>query len=192
MDVVLHCMDLQDVKVGSNLLVDELILVCVKAIPRVFQLPERAISVCFEVSIVDEIKDSTGCLHNLWVSGVGNHTKKHLLHVLMLISSPLGDEGYSFLEMAKTWVPGHRLETLVNFMFTAKDGFGDPLDQMILEDAFVGLVKDVRSEGGEDVAEGEIFPEWVNDSQAILCKVLWCVTICDKVERLESVARVSE
>ena len=143
-------------------------------------------------SIVYEIKDSAGCLHNLWVSGVGNHTEKHLLHVLMLVSSPLGDEGYAFLEMTKTWVPGHCLETPVDFTFTAKDGFGDPLDQMILEDAFVELVKDVGSEGGEDVTEGEIFPEWVNDSQAILCKVLWRVTICSEVECLESVARVSE
>ena len=64
-----------------------------KAILRVFKPLEGAVCVCLKVGIVDEIKDTTGCLYNFWVSHVSSDTEKHLFHVLVLILSPLRDEG---------------------------------------------------------------------------------------------------
>lgn len=36
-----------------------------------------------------------------------------------------------------------------------------PVDEMILEDAFVQLVKDVGREASKYVRVGKVFPEWV-------------------------------
>jgi len=96
---MLHRMDLGDVEVGSNVLFDKLVLVCMKAVPCIFKPLEGTVHVGLEVSVVYEIEDSTGCPHNLRICGVGDDTKKDFLHVLVFVSSPLRDERYPLLEM---------------------------------------------------------------------------------------------
>ena len=185
-------MDLGNVEVSPNLLLDKLVLSCMKAVPSVFEPLERVVGVRLEVSVVYEIKDSTGCLYDFRVSCVCNYPKKDLLHVLVFVSGPLGDKGYPFLEMAKTRVPSHRLETSVDLVFPIDECFGDPLNQVVLEDTLMELMKDIGGEGGEDITEGEIHPEWINGAQAVLGERLWRVTVCSKVKCLESVASVSK
>ena len=164
MDVMLHRMDLRNVEMRPNLELDERVLVCMEAVPRVFEPLKGVVGVCLKVSVVYEIEGGTSRLHNFWVSRIGNDTKKDLLHVLVLISSPLGDEGYPFLEMTKAWVPGHCLETAINFALSTNECLSDPLDQVILEDTLVELMKDIGGEGCEDITEGEVFPKRIDGS----------------------------
>jgi len=164
MNVVLHCVNLGNVEVALNLLLNKLVLACMKAVPGIFKPLEGVIGVSLKVSIVYEIEDSTSCLDDFRVGCIGDHTKKDLLHILVLVPSPLGNEGYPFLEMTKAWVPGHCLETSVNFTFPTDECFGDPLDQVILEDALVELMEDIGGERGKDIAEGEVYPERINRS----------------------------
>jgi len=146
MDVMLHCVDLGNVEMSPDLLLDEFILGCVKAVPCTFEPLEGVVSVGFEVGVVDEVEDSASCLYNFWVSCIGDDTEEHLLHVLVLIPSPLRNERYPFLEMTKAWVSGHCSKTSIDFVFPTSECFGDPLDQVVLEDALVELMKDI---GGE-------------------------------------------
>jgi len=147
MSIMLHCVDLGDVEVGSDLLLDELVLVCVKVVPCIFKLSEGMVGMGLEVSVVYEVKDSTSCPYNLWVCCVGDDTKEDLLHILILVSGPLRDKRYPLLEMVEAWVAGHRLETPVNLVFPTSESFGDPLDKVILENSLMKLVEDVRGEG---------------------------------------------
>ena len=128
MNIVLHHVDLGDVEVCPNLLLDKLILVCMKAVPRVFEPLEGVGSVGLKVCIVNEIKDSAGCSCNFRVGRVGNDTKENLLHVLVFISSPLGDERNPLLKMAKAWVPSHCLEMLIDLVLSISKGLGNPFD----------------------------------------------------------------
>ena len=146
-DVVLHCVDLGNVEVCADLLLDKFLLACVKVIPCVFKPLEGAVCVSLKVGIVDEIKDSTGCLYNLRVSCVSDDTKKHLLHVLVLVSSPLRDEGDPFLEMLKAWVSCHCSKTGVNLVGPTNKGVGDPFDKVIFENTLVELMEDIGGKG---------------------------------------------
>jgi len=143
MDVMLHRMDLGNIEMSPDLLFDELVLGCVKAVPCIFEPLKGVVSVGLEVGVVDEVEDSASRLYNFWVSRIGDDTKKHLLHVLVLGSSPLRNERYPFLEMTKAWVSGHRSKTLIDLVFPTNKGFGDPLDQVVLEDTLVELMKDI-------------------------------------------------
>ena len=62
MNVVLHCVNLGNVEVALNLLLNKLVLVCMKAVPGIFKPLEGVIGVSLKVSIMYEIKDSTSCL----------------------------------------------------------------------------------------------------------------------------------
>ena len=146
MHVVLHCMDLGDVEMCPDLLLDELVLVCMKADPRVFEASKGMVGVGLKVSVVYNIKNSASCSYDFRVSCVGNDSKEDLLHVLVLGSSPLGDERDPFLEVAKARVPGHCLETSVNLVFSIDECGGGPFDKVVLEHTLVQLMKDV---GGE-------------------------------------------
>lgn len=107
-------MDLGNVEVSPNLLLDKLILSCMKAVPSIFEPLEGVVSVYLKVSVVYEIKDSTGCLYDFWISCICNYPKEDLLHVLVFISGPLGNEGYPFPAVVtilnmKSWEGGQKL-----------------------------------------------------------------------------------
>jgi hypothetical protein len=136
-DVVLHCMDLGNIEMRSDLLANKLVLVCVKAVPCVFDPSEGMVGMSLEVGVMDEVEDSTSRSHDFWVGCASNDSKEHLLHVLALVAGPLRDEKDSFLEMAKAWMPGHCLEASIDLVFTTSKRFGDPLDDVILEDTLV-------------------------------------------------------
>src|SRR5579872_5401916 len=114
MRIMLHRVNLWDIEVGVNLLLDKDILVRMKTIPRVFKFPKRVICMRFEVRIIYKIEDSTCRLNDFRMCCPGDNAQKHLLHVFVLISGPLGDERYPLLEMTKAGMPCHRLETSVN------------------------------------------------------------------------------
>jgi len=125
---MLHCVDLGNVEVCLDLLLDKLVLVCVKAVPCVFKLLKGTVGVGLKVSIVDKVENGASCSYDFWVSCISNDTKKNFLHVLVLVSSPLRDERYTLLEMTKTRVSSHRLKTPVDLTFPTSKRAGDPLD----------------------------------------------------------------
>jgi hypothetical protein len=51
---------------------------------------------------------------------------------------------------------------------------------MVLEDSLMELVQDVGSEAVEDIAEREIFPEWIDGTETMCRKCLRFVTISGK------------
>jgi hypothetical protein len=65
------------------------------------------------------------------------------------------------LEMAKTLVLGHRLESRIDLRGSCD--LGAPVHKMVLENSFVELVQDIRGNTYEDVGEWEIGPERVID-----------------------------
>ena len=146
MNIVLHRVNLGNVEVCPDLLLDELVLVCVKMIPCIFEPSEGMVGVGLEVSIVNEVKNGAGCLYDFQLSCVGNNAKKNRLHVLVLVSSPLRDERYPFLEMMKARVSGHHLKTSVDLVFSTNERVCDPFDEMIFENTLMELTKDI---GGE-------------------------------------------
>jgi hypothetical protein len=159
---MLHCVDLRDVEVSANLLLDENVLVHMKTVPRIFKFLKGLICVSFKVSVIYKIEDSTSCLNNFCVRCTSDNPQKYLLHIFVLISCPLGDEGDPLLEVMKGGVSCHRLETAVNLTLSTGEQVRGPFHQVVLKDALVKLVENVGRERGEDVAEGENRPKWID------------------------------
>jgi hypothetical protein len=59
--------------------------------------------------------------------------------------------------VTKTWVSIHGLESLVKLLFAHY--LSTPLNEMVLENAFMKLVKKIRCETSEYVAMRKISPE---------------------------------
>ena len=178
-------MDFGDVEVGPDLLSNKLVLVCMKGIPRIFEPSEGIIGVDFKVGVIYEVEDGTSRLDDFRVGCVGDNTEEDLFHILVLVSGPLRDKGNPFLEMAKAWVPSHCLKSSVDLVFSTCEGLGNPFDEVVFENPLMELMEDIGGEGGKDVAEGEVRPEWIDRPKAIPAKRVWCIAICSEIESLD-------
>lgn len=63
----------------------------------------------------------------------------------------------------------HCAKLLINLIGSTTDTPGGPGNKMVFEDHFMELVKDARSETGEDVTVGKVFPEWFDGVQPLSC-----------------------
>lgn len=164
-------MNFRDVEMFAYVRIDEIMLVVVELHPSLIEFSEGVGSMGFEMSIINEVE---GCADNANEAGfslANENTKKHLLHVFVFCSGPLRNEGYTLLEVVQISAMGHGLEMLVDLCLAAIDSLGSPFYYMVLEDAFMELVKYIGSEAGEYVTMREIRPERIGGAKALFIKI---------------------
>lgn len=134
------------VEVFTNTEPDKDLLVVVECGPGSFEASKRGVLVSFKMSIVNKVKNSAHGTHSRWVRSASQHAKKDALHVLVLCSSPLCNKRYPFLEMLQHRMRWYHLEPPVYLVGTTFKTFSHPGHSMVLEDALVELVQEIRSD----------------------------------------------
>lgn len=110
----------------------------------------------------DEVEQSARGMYDTFIiCTTGEDSDENLFHLLILCTGPLFDVRDSLREVAKRRVIGEGHEAAVQF--SRSHELHTPRDEMVLEDSFVKLMKDVGGDGRKDVAVWEILPERLGD-----------------------------
>ena len=73
--------------------------------------------------------------------------------------------------MAKAWVLTYGLKACIHFLLA--NYAQTPLHEVVVEDPFVELMKDVVGDAGKDVSEGKVLPKRFKDfTQTFLIELL--------------------
>ena len=87
-------------------------------------------------------------------------------------SSPLCYKRDTFLEVVKVSAMCHGLEAPVNLGLPPTNTFCSPIDNVVLKDTLVQLVKEIWCKTGEDIRMGKATPKRVVRSQTLSVKFL--------------------
>ena len=126
----------------------------------------------FKVCIINKIEC---CLDNMNKARFGlasENTKKHLLHVLIFGSCPLSYKGDPFLEVAEVSAMCHGTKAPVNLSLSPTHTFHGPIDDVVLKNLFVQLVKKIGSKAGKYVTVRKTTPKWVVRAQPLAIECL--------------------
>lgn len=107
--------------------------------------------------IVEEINKCSDSRQNMLVNSSYKQTKEYFLHLLLLLSSPLGDRGDPLGKVAQMGVTRHCLEAPIKFC--GPDDFRAPDEQMVFEHTLMNLMQDVRQYASEDIGVWKRGPE---------------------------------
>ena len=129
--------------------------------PKLFEFNEGIHGMVFKVCIINKIECRVDNMNKAWFGLASENTEKHLLHVLVFGSSPLCYKGVSFLEVAKVSAMCHGTKVPVNLSLSSTHTFRGPIDNVVLENPFVQLMKEIRGKAGKYVAVRKTTPKWV-------------------------------
>ena len=146
--------------------------VLVECDPSLLEFNEVICCVVFEVCIINKIECCPDNTNKARFGLASKNTKKHLLHVLIFSSCPLSYKGDPFLEVVEVSAMCHGMKAPVNLSLSPTHTFCGPIDDVVLKNRFVQLVKKIGSKAGKYVTVRKTMPKWVVQVQPLAIECL--------------------
>jgi hypothetical protein len=154
-------MDLWDIEVLANPQLDKHFFISMEVLKSRLHCGEHLICMGVELSIVYKTNSCAHYLDNICWNSTCNKTNENLFYFFMLAAGSLLDMSDSILEVLKASKVTHSLEPSIYFSCSiVACCLNTPTHKVVLEDTFMELMQDVRSDGDKYVKMGKVLPKW--------------------------------